>query len=627
MTRMLSGTMPGRVASVLRRGTDRASVSGEEWDSPPLTFAIDGAGTMPPSRRAAEPPAMSPSAWRHRLRLPSYRPDLSRSGGALRRGLLLASLACLSFLTVLAGTAAAQDVTFSSDAYSVNEGDAATPELVLSHSRSEAVTVHVQALGFGRARGGEDFAAGPWDVTVPAGRTRQSFSIATFDDDEVEGNEQFLLHIAPYGHSDGVRRSTSGTPDAVVTITGKTKISVPDARFRIQEGGTVTIGLTIGTPARPTAFTLDYTLSGTTASGADVVGGFGARSITVPANARRVDIPIGTVKDTVNNEGVEWFQVRLSTTASGVVFDATDIDVGIDDADPEVSFVAASSVTNEQSHTHNVALKLMSEPASAITLGYTVGGTATAGSDYTALSGTVTVPAGKTTATIPVAIRDDSAPEGEETVALTLAGGNGYQVASPDTHTLTIAISDAPRVPTVHLVSDRSWVNEDVGTHHLQLGLSSSLPFDLTVNYAVVNHSVTSGSDYEPLSGRATVPAGATTAAIPVTIIDDNDQEGTEKVGLELTTGAGYRLRRDNGHRHLVTIRDNDRLPVVSFASSTTQLNEGVGTHNVTSNSRWRAWPVREGLGRCGVVARLDAGRAWPSHGVVRCLGGGYVVP
>ena len=653
-------------------------------------------------------PTVNPSAWRSRLHLPGCRPEPPRSGGARRRGLLLASLTCLSFLTVLAGTAAAQDVTFSSDSYRVNEGDAVTPELVLSYARSEAVTVYVQAMGFGRARGGEDFAAGPWDVTVPAGRTRHSFSIATFDDDKEEGNEQFLLHIAPYGHSPGVGRSRGGTPDAVVTITGKARISVPDARVRVREGGTAAIRVTIETP-KPAAFTLDYTLSGTTASGADVTGGFGTRSITVPANAKRVeipvgtvqdmvqgedvewfrvrlstsassvvfdsrdvqvgivdddtarisvpdarvqvqeggtatvriaiehpkstaftldytlagdtasaadvvggfgarsitvpanaghvDIPIGTVQDTVHSEDVEWFRVRMSTTASAVVFDTRDFRVGIVDDDTAALFASTASRTNERSHTHNVTVRLAPPPTSAITLNYTVDGTATPGSDYTALSSSVTVPAGKTTATIPVAIRDDSLPEGEETVVLTLAGGSGYQVGDPGTHTLTIAASDLPPVPMVEfdpphtpasdIVSEpgnrmSGWVDEDAGTHAVKLRLSSAYPLDITVNYWVAHMTATPGSDYEPLSGKVTVPAGATTAAIQVTIIDDDDQEGRERFYLSLADGTGYSLRRSDLYTaRQLFIRDNERLPVVAFSSSEAWLGEDAGTHNV----------------------------------------------
>ena len=51
---------------------------------------------------------------------------------------------------------------------------------------------------------------------------------------------------------------------------------------------------------------------------------------------------------------------------------------------------------------------------------YTLSGTATAGKDYTAPSGTVTIPAGETSATVSIAILDDELSEGAETIILTL---------------------------------------------------------------------------------------------------------------------------------------------------------------------------------------------------------------
>src|SRR5690606_6861360 len=54
------------------------------------------------------------------------------------------------------------------------------------------------------------------------------------------------------------------------------------------------------------------------------------------------------------------------------------------------------------------------------TVSYTVGGTAAAGSDFTALSGTVVIPAGETSAAIFVTVLDDNVVEGDETVVLTL---------------------------------------------------------------------------------------------------------------------------------------------------------------------------------------------------------------
>ena len=56
---------------------------------------------------------------------------------------------------------------------------------------------------------------------------------------------------------------------------------------------------------------------------------------------------------------------------------------------------------------------------------YTVAGTATAGTDYTALTGTVTIPAGSLSAVIDVSVLDDALVEDSETVTVTLTGVSG----------------------------------------------------------------------------------------------------------------------------------------------------------------------------------------------------------
>ena len=70
---------------------------------------------------------------------------------------------------------------------------------------------------------------------------------------------------------------------------------------------------------------------------------------------------------------------------------------------------------------------------------YTVTGTATNSSDYTTLSGSVTIPAGQSSATINVGPIDDTVAEGPETVILTLVDVAGYSVGTPSTDTVTIA--------------------------------------------------------------------------------------------------------------------------------------------------------------------------------------------
>ena len=74
---------------------------------------------------------------------------------------------------------------------------------------------------------------------------------------------------------------------------------------------------------------------------------------------------------------------------------------------------------------------------------YTVGGSAAEGSDFETLGGSVTIPDGASTGTVTVTPINDAEKEGDETVTLTLSGGDGYVVGSPDRGTVTIADDDS----------------------------------------------------------------------------------------------------------------------------------------------------------------------------------------
>ena len=483
----------------------------------------------------------------------------------------------LLFATVLAGGAAAQEVSFSSGTYRVYEGDVLTPELVLSHARSEDVTVRVEALDLGSAESGTDFAADPWRVTVPAGKTRQSFDIATFDDDVREHDEEFLLHVSPYGHSPGLRRSSNGNQDAVAVITEYTGIWLSESAYRLREGGGVTITAWIDNP-KSRAFTLDFTLSGAGgASDADVVGGFGTRSVTVPANGTKAQLWIGAVQDTVQGELGESVGIGLSTSEGGVVIGRREAVVHIvDDDTPAFAFWAPASRTGEGSGTHDVRVILEAAPDTDIAMPYTVGGTATGGSDFTiAGSGTVTVKAGSTTANIPVAIVDDSAPEGDETVVLTLVG-RSHRWIGTDTHTLTIADNE----PRVSFASASGSAAEGSGTQDVEVRLDPAPASGITLSYTV-GGTATGGSDYAALSGTVTVKAGSKTANIPVAIVDDDMAEVGETVVLTLTGGSDYRVGSPD--THTLTIAASDQ-PVAYFALAWQEAGEGGGTRGVRLN-------------------------------------------
>ncbi|MSQ24531.1 MAG: hypothetical protein EXR58_08330 [Chloroflexi bacterium] len=78
----------------------------------------------------------------------------------------------------------------------------------------------------------------------------------------------------------------------------------------------------------------------------------------------------------------------------------------------------------------------------SLTVGYTVSGTATTGVDYTALSGSVVIPAGARTATILVTPLDDLTIERPETVVVALATSLPYTIGTPSAAIIRVQDND-----------------------------------------------------------------------------------------------------------------------------------------------------------------------------------------
>ena len=170
--------------------------------------------------------------------------------------------------------------------------------------------------------------------------------------------------------------------------------------------------------------------------------------ITINAGARHGEetFALTPADNTVEEEDET---ITVSGTLNGVIVNSSDITLADDDETGTTlvaNFASASSTAAESAGTHTITLDLEPAPANAITVEYTVGGTAVPDTDYAGLSGSVNISGGATTATISVVITDDTAQEGAETVILTLTDGTGYTVGSRGTHTLTITANDTPEL-------------------------------------------------------------------------------------------------------------------------------------------------------------------------------------
>lgn len=165
--------------------------------------------------------------------------------------------------------------------------------------------------------------------------------------------------------------------------------------------------------------------------------------------------------------------------------------------------------------------------------------TATAGSDYTANSGTLAFAAnGALTQTVSVIINGDHAIESDETFAVNL----NNLVAAPGVAT----ISDAQAIgtltnddtPEAFVSIDDVTVSEgNSGTSAITFTVTRSNNFGaFTLDYATADQSAQSGSDYLAAAGSVTFTAGGDlTQTVTVTVNGDADIEAIESFAINLS--------------------------------------------------------------------------------------------
>ena len=129
------------------------------------------------------------------------------------------------------------------------------------------------------------------------------------------------------------------------------------------------------------------------------------------------------------------------------------------------------TVTGSGSSTLNFAVSRTGDTSEAAYLSYqTADGTALAGTDYTAASGTLLIPAGSGSETIPVTIAGSSSNPPDKTFLLNLLGATGPTPSFPaspdnfaaDTFPRSVAVADFNTDGTPDLVVANQGVNHDV---------------------------------------------------------------------------------------------------------------------------------------------------------------------
>jgi uncharacterized repeat protein (TIGR03803 family) len=279
---------------------------------------------------------------------------------------------------------------------------------------------------------------------------------------------------------------------------------------------------------------------------------------------------IGAVKTLSTPEGARPLGDLIEITPAG---------------NPTITISISDTSVNELVGLAPVKICLSRPTGQPVSFQYTtVNGSAFAGPDYTAINGTITIPAGEICASISVQIKDDATPEPAEEFSIRLSNLTNA-VFGDSTGIVVITDNDPPGPPTVSLSIQDLTANENTGTASLPVCLSQSSTLPVIFSYRFSGGAATSGNDYTPVSGTLTIAPGQTCVTISVTIIDDNIKESTEDIVIQIFNPINATIGDAYG---AINIVDNDNnpppsAPVVSINDVQVSETSRFGTLFVTA--------------------------------------------
>ncbi|MFC1481584.1 Calx-beta domain-containing protein [Candidatus Neomarinimicrobiota bacterium] len=446
------------------------------------------------------------------------------------------------------------------------------------------------------------------------GAGTQSVTVTITDDALYESSEtvQLTLTNVSVGGYDANR-------DHVLTITNND--AAPTIQFQAASGsgsegsnGTLTVSLS---PVSGLNASVDYSVTGGTATGGGTDFTLASGTVTVFAGATTANITVNVVNDLLD-EFDETVIVSISNPSNAqpvIPVSAHTYTISDNDNPPTIAFVTSSNSADESVTPATAQLTLDALSGKDVTVNYATTGTATGGgTDYTLAAGPATVTAGQLTADIAITVIDDDLDENDETVILTISSPTQATLGTTTTHTYTI--QDEDDTPTISFNSATDNGLENAGSVNIQVDLSAVSGRTATVDYAVTGGLATgSGTDYTLTSGTVTFIAGSASENISLSLNDDALDEAGETVEITLSNPSNA----DPGAEmvHTYTINDNDGPPAIQFANTTSSGSEGAGTINlpltlsvVSGQNVTVNYSVTAGSATSGLDYTLNAGTA-----------------
>ncbi|MFH1812035.1 MAG: Calx-beta domain-containing protein [Pseudomonadota bacterium] len=437
------------------------------------------------------------------------------------------------------------------------ESDASvTVTLQLDRLLDTALSVQVSTAD-NSARAGEDYQALTTTVVIPAHTLTADVVIPLLQDNAEEGEESFVL-IAEYSVDSTLYRH--GVYVTIRDDDGLPWLRVEDGTGR-EADASVFVQVRLTTASDQIVSVQWHTVDDTALAGQHYVASSGTATLQAQQLTTAVEIPLIDNGDTAADTR---FRVVLSSPVEAhIERGAATVTIQDDESRVTSKLSVADRSVNESSGSLGFLLTLDRVCASPVTVHVTtVDGSAEAGTDYTAVDRDEVIAAGQLSTTVTVTIVDDAVAEQDESFSLLLSNAVHADILR-GAALGTIEDDDTPP----ELSIDDLTVDEHLGPAILTVHLNKTWRDDVQVTCVSANATAFAPADYTAISSLATIPAGQQTTTCSVPIVNDTLSESSETFSVTLQSPQNATISSTRGSA-VVTIRDNDALPVISLTGA-----------------------------------------------------------
>jgi chitinase len=452
--------------------------------------------------------------------------------------------------------------------------------VTLSSSTTSTVTVDY-ATANGTAVAGTDYTAASGVLTFSPGQTSKTVDVTVDADTAVGSNKTFTLNLTSPSNATIATASATGT-----LVNDNTVVTPPTINVT---GGSVTVGssaqalaFTVALSASSTStVTVDYaTADGTAIAGTDYTAASGVLTFSPGQTSKTVDV---TVAANTAVGPTKTFTLNLTSPSNATIATASATGTIVNNNTapvPSIGVTGGTATVGSSATSLAFTVSLSTSSTTTVSVNYaTANGSATAGTDYVAASGTLTFSPGQTSKTVSVTIDANTAPGSTKTFTLNLSSPSNATIATASA-TGTIDNNNTAPTPSIS-VANASVTQGSASSTTLPFIITLSAPSTstVTVAYATADGTALNGIDYQAASGTATFSPQSTTTTVNITIYGNVSSTGSKTFSLNLSSPSN------------ATLATSTATGTISYTGIdlSDNLSDAASDVNNVSGSAWQA--------------------------------------